>query len=80
MRFRILHILLIMKFLLCSCCKVNQEQQHIKKRWLFSGQSVTKLQLEVSSKTPSLWKKAASPYTTLQFILLSKTHWFPYIH
>lgn len=58
---------------------VNQEQQHFKKRWLFSGQRVTKRQLEVSSRTPSLGDKAAKPYTIPQFILLSKTHWFPYI-
>lgn len=33
-------MLLITKFILCSCCKVkvNQEQQYFNKRQLFSGQ------------------------------------------
>lgn len=40
MRFRILHVLLVTKFILCSCCSVmvNQEEQRFNKRQFFSGQ------------------------------------------
>lgn len=71
MKFRILHILLITKFMLLLQC-YGKSRTAVLQQKAVVFRSVTKFQLEVSSKTPCLRDKAASPYTVLQFIVLSK--------
>lgn len=71
MRFRILHILLIAKFMLLLQCHGKSRTAVLQQKAVVF-RPVTKFQLEVSSKNPCLRDKAASPYTMLQFIVLSK--------